>query len=169
MPNTQNTRRGHLIVLIGVPGSGKSTAAQRLLDIHGPNAYIVELDAFRAMLTSNPHAGPIPATEHIIRSAADHLTRGLLAEGRTVILSATHLCRSRLVEVANMGYRLDATVECVPLHTPLRTAIERVALRVASGGRPVPADVIHEMAAAAGIDPDTGRIPAELYQGLEIR
>ncbi len=129
-----------LIVMRGLPGSGKSTwAADRVADDPRATA-VVSRDHYRMMLhaTSSPVDGIME--DEITELEADAVVR-LLARGHTVIVDDTNLPHRRvrewlgLAEGCGVAWRVEDLTD-----VPLETCLERNRHR----DRQVPEDLIHD-------------------------
>lgn len=124
-----------LIVLVGLPASGKSTLAERLSKKE--NATIVSSDAIREELFSdvNHQEGNVSVFETMNERA-----KILLSEGRDVIYDATNINRKRRIHLINHELKADE-YEVYYMATPYRLCVKRNNKRE----RVVPAEVIEKM------------------------
>lgn len=128
-----------LIILRGLPGSGKTTWAQRYLADH-PEAIRVNRDDLRAMLHGDRRwSMGDEATTIAARNAV--ITAALRAQ-RTVVVDDTNLSAWHRQELGALAERHGACVRLVVLDTPIAECIRRDALRP----RPVGAERIAELA-----------------------
>jgi predicted kinase len=121
-------------VLVGLPGSGKSTYLAQL----GANA--VSSDEIRRLLADD-------ATEQGIHRRVFAVVRTLIRHrvhiGRQVTyVDATNLTRRERRQYIRLGELHDCEVEAVFFDVPLETCLERNRLRA----RVVPEDALREMA-----------------------
>lgn len=132
-----------LVVLVGIPGSGKSTIAQRWQS-QAPSRIVVSTDTIRAQLFGDATTqGPWPA---IWREVCDRWQRGIhqIKTGQTqaVLYDATHAKRRdrrRTLQTARaLGF---TTIDGYWLDLPLEVCLERNQRR----SRQVPVAVIHQM------------------------
>lgn len=95
-----DSRSAALLLLVGPPGTGKSTVAQRLREALG--ADIVQTDAIRKALVARPTY--LPAESAWVHRVAHQRLRQKLARGQDVIFDATNLRkvhRRALVKLAD--------------------------------------------------------------------
>ena len=133
-----------VIILRGLPGSGKSTYAKQLV-AEAPNAYKrINRDDLRTMF-DNGHV--TKGNEKFVKQVRDVLIIKALEEGKHVIvddtnLSATNETRIRqLVQEFNKAHKDTVAVEIKLMDTPLEICIARDAKRP----NPVGAKHIREM------------------------
>lgn len=133
-------------LLVGIPGSGKTTYARRCL----PDALRVSLDDFRLMLTGVPFE---PAHEPYVVAAAHAALAALLRRAprwqRDVVLDATNVTRQRRRFYLAMARRRGIPAIAVYLRCPLEVALVRNRQRSPA----VPDDVIARFHAA--LEPPT--------------
>jgi len=124
-------------VMVGAPGSGKSTAGARLAELF--DSVVVSTDAVRGDLWGDES---VQGDWADVSREVERRVRCAAAGGRNVVLDATHAKRSYRRHAAEMlraaGY--DVVVP-VLAHPPLETCLERNAGR----DRVVPADVVERM------------------------
>ncbi len=124
-----------LVVLVGAPGSGKSTFAARSF---APTE-VLSSDAFRAMLTDDPaDLDATPAAFELLHAVAARR----LAGGRRTVIDATNVqpaARRPLIELAR---RYDRTPVAIVFDLPEELCQERNRLR----GRVVPASAVRRHA-----------------------
>ena len=149
--------------MIGQPASGKTTLARTLaplLSVPGqPEALVLSTDAIRAEVFGDASVqGPWPD----IQQRLHQRLVAAVAEGRPVIVDATHAKRSWRLALTQ-ALALPRRVEWIGwwLFTPLPTSLEWNAARE----RPVPVPVIQEMAASLA-DPHFGPCRAEGFAAL---
>lgn len=130
-----------LIVMRGLPGSGKSTWAAARVAEEPQTTAVVSRDLYRMMLhaTASPVDGVME--DEITELEADAAVR-LMARGHTVIVDDTNLPQRRvrewlgLAEAARAGWQVHDLTD-----VPLATCLERNRGR----GRVVPEDVVTAM------------------------
>jgi predicted kinase len=141
-----------LYIYVGLPGSGKSTAARLLQKEADRTIEIIELDILREELGIDPNF-PDKALMTKALSLRDDYILNHLRKGSDVISSDTNLskkARNRLESLAQQG---KATVEIIDLTSvPISVCIERDRLRGEAGGRSVGKEVI--LSLASKIRPD---------------
>lgn len=147
---TTNTTSGRLIIMSGIPGSGKSTKAKQILaDLraNGEKAVIVNRDDLRTTLFGEDYhkSAPVPEAEDDVTSFQHSLISNSLRRGFVVISDDTNLSPYTLKKLNKIAKDYGAVVEELPVIVPLEVAIERNRLRGASGGRFVPEEVIKSM------------------------
>ena len=138
-----------LYVMVGIPGSGKSYEAQKIVDSHtGPITYISRDEVRLATITDQDHYF---SKEDEVYDKFIKLIAEQLAAGNDVIADATHMSRGsrrKLIEsLAREGMcmnKYDITYVC--MNTPLEVCIERDSHR--TGRRHVTEPVIRRMAKA---------------------
>jgi len=132
MPSVASPR---IVVLVGLPGSGKSTYLERL----GVRA--LSSDAVRGLLADDETDQGI---HREVFATLRYLLRRRLALGRPVTyLDATHLTPRERRPYVKMGQIFGCSVEAVHFDVPLEVCRERNRRR----GRMVPVDVLERMAA----------------------
>lgn len=108
---------GRIILMRGLPGSGKSTRAKELMTSVG-NAIRVNKDLLREMLFFSKFTG---YNEGQVRDAERAIATHYLAEGKVVIVDDTNLGNRHLESWKSLGYPIE--VELVD--TPVEVCIER--------------------------------------------
>lgn len=128
-----------VILLKGLPASGKSTYAKALVD-ESPNSYKrINNDDFRKMLDNGHYS---PSMEKFIKKAVDALVLLALEEGKHVILDNTHLSESSVNRIKELVKgKAEVIIEDKFLEVPLETCIKNDLKRLESVGK----DVIVEM------------------------
>lgn len=128
------------IVMVGLPGSGKSTVAHRLMDYIEPTR-ICSTDNF------DPKIKFVKTKGRGLMVLLDHYVAVSVMSGINVIIDQTS------VEKVNRIQRLKQAPSsyikvCIDIETSLEEYIERVSKRFKQGGRYVPERVIHELHAS---------------------
>lgn len=133
-----------VIIMRGIPGSGKSTWAKKLVD-EQPNVYKrINRDDLRMML-DNGHTSD--GNEKFIKKVRDMLIMKALEEGKHVIVDDTNLSSTnetrirQLVQEYNKAFNQQVQVEIKEMETSLEECIERDAKRP----KPVGDKVIKQM------------------------
>jgi len=123
-----------IVLLVGLPGSGKSTWLAR------QNAPALSSDAIRGLLADDPTEQGIHG--RVFRTLR-YLLRERLAIGRQLTyIDATHPTRRERRPYIRLGQLYGADVEAVFFDVPLAVCLERNRLR----GRIVPEEAIERMA-----------------------
>lgn len=121
-------RRPTLVILIGLPGSGKSHFARALVKRYP--AAILDSDALRGVLYDSPqhtvqeHARLFPAIQA--------LTRRLLDRGLPVVADATNLKEANRKPLYRLAKEAGARLVIVRVRAPLGVMRERLAKRDAA-------------------------------------
>lgn len=127
--------RPRIVVLVGLPGSGKSTYLERM----GVTA--LSSDAVRQLLADDPNDQSIHPT---VFAVLRYLLRARLAIGRPVTyLDATHLTPGERQPYIRIGEAYDCAVEALFFDVPVEACLERNRRR----DRVVPEEAVHRMAA----------------------
>jgi predicted kinase len=133
-----------VIIMRGLPGSGKSTYAKQLV-AEAPNTYKrINRDDLRAMF-DNSHLSK--GNEKFVKQVRDILIIKALEEGKHVIVDDTNLSSTnetrirQLVQEFNKQHNDTVSVEVKEIEAPLEECIRRDALRP----NPVGAKRIREM------------------------
>lgn len=122
----------HLVILVGIPGCGKSTWADKLLVSH----YVVSSDAIRAEMGDvNDQTRNQSVFDEFHKRIEDHL-----ASGRDVVADSTALDHRARVSLCDIARRLKAPVDLV-YFTNCGEAADRNRRRE----RVVPEDVMQRM------------------------
>lgn len=142
--------RGGLIVISGIPGSGKTTIAleeQKRLRSEGYKVVRVNRDDIRSQIFGEEYhdAPPVPWCENDVNKLQLKLIDHYLREEFIVILDATNLNYRDVKAYVEIAEELELKVEHIAVVVPLEVAIERNAKRGASGGRFVPEEAIERM------------------------
>lgn len=132
-----------VVIMKGLPGSGKSTRAKQLL-VDNKNAIRVNKDTLREMTFFSEYT---PKRESVVDSAEMELVTFFLAKGKDVIIDDTNLNgrAERLRDLYTMRGISTHIVECI---TPMEECIERDSKR--KGKANVGKNVIVNMALANG-------------------
>lgn len=143
----RRTFRGKMIVLVGLPGCGKSTLTAQLLREY-PDAVVMNRDDIRTEVASAKyHEGnPNKKVESQVTVRAEKLMLEALRDGRTVINDNTNAHPGFLQKILEMAKNYNAEIDIRTLDVPVAEAKRRNRQRAASGGRFVPEEVIDRMA-----------------------
>ena len=119
-------RRGAmLIVMMGLPGSGKSTFARRLAPLLG--AVILESDALRRRLFDIPTHDDAESAR--LFRAVHAATQRLLDTGRSVILDATNLREAHRRPLEDIAAKAGARLRLLHFVAPEDVILDRLARR----------------------------------------
>lgn len=146
----QSPQGAQLIVFSGIPGSGKTTEALKLVDrfrSEGRQTLKVNRDDLRTMLFGEPyHSGDFPSVhEQEVTTLQRKLIHHGLEQRWTVISDDTNLSASGVKSLKRMADQHGAEFLELPIVVELEVALERNRLRGAAGGRFVPEEVIRSM------------------------
>ena len=109
-----------LIMMVGVPGSGKSTWVKNNMP---DNSMVISRDAIRfSMLKEGEDY--FAHEDEVFEIFIDHIAKGLKA-GFIVFADATHLNKKARAKVLNKVHKFADEIEAVVLDTDLETAFER--------------------------------------------
>jgi predicted kinase len=114
-----------LVVLVGLPGSGKSTFARRLAPLL--DAVILESDSLRSLLFDAPQHGE-GESKRLFR-AVQATTQRLLQDGRSVVVDATNLRESYRRPFYDIAAKTGARLHVVHLTAPEDVILDRLARR----------------------------------------
>ena len=110
-----------LVLLSGLPASGKSTLARKLVDDSG-NMVRVNRDTLRQLLFNGKWTGP---REGVIKEAERALARVALGKKLSVVIDDTNLRDGNLVSWKQFADINGATFEHMPVDTPLEECLRR--------------------------------------------
>ena len=151
-----------LIMFVGIPASGKSTAAR----IYADKGYLIlSSDEIRRDITQSM------SLDHVSEQERRQLNRRVfeiqhqrcceaLARGQSVVLDATNLSRKRRMNLLQQLRRFDCTRKCLLFITPIEVCRERNQAR--SGLERVPERDLHRLITSFECP-----IPAEGWDGIE--
>lgn len=122
-----------LIILTGLPGSGKSTYAEKLEKELG-NALHLSSDAVRKELYGDES---IQTDPNKVFRILHHRVKSSLIDGKTVIYDATNVTRKSRKTVIGVANSVQAEIECHIVWAPVDTCIERDKNRSRTVGWPI--------------------------------
>lgn len=110
-----------LIILRGLPASGKSTKAKEIMEKSG-NTFRVNKDLLRKMLHCNVFTGK---NEGITQDVSKNIVRGLLTSGKNVIVDDTNLNPRVMDSWKELAKELNVKFEIVEMDTDVHTCVIR--------------------------------------------
>lgn len=110
-----------LIVLQGLPASGKSTLAKQMAKADPKGTIIVSRDAFRHALGEYW----VPSRERYVSCLETYAVRKGLKEGFNVVVDATNLNEEIVEKWKDTAAEANAEIEFIKLSTPLQICLER--------------------------------------------
>lgn len=122
VPAGQYESPNPFLVLVGAPGSGKSSWARRYFTRHE----IVSSDVLRAQIGDHP--GDQRANQWVFQ-ARDAIVQGRTALGKTVIVDSTNRTAKEREQAANAAFRWCRPPYLVVFLTPLEVCLDRNARR----------------------------------------
>lgn len=156
---------GLLTVLRGLPGSGKTTYAQR--EVSEGEAVVLSRDSLRDMLHPTGHGGVLDGAEEVLISdTLRAMAVRLLGDGKEVVIDATNLRDKYVREWLTLAHGRGHSIDIVDFRAePLETCLENNANRE----RQVPEHVIRDMhkrfIAGRDLAGDNARIAREVLAG----
>lgn len=136
-----------LILMVGVPGSGKSTIAEKMREGDPDNIITVERDRTRSVLFGESyHKGNFPKkSEDEVTRVNDKLIKDGLRAGKTVIVSDTNVNPRNVQGLVRTGRNYGAQIDFEYVNTPADECRRRNDARGKQGGRHVPKFVMDRM------------------------
>ena len=129
-----------LVILCGIPGSGKSTYAKELLKFH-PEWKYVSRDEVRYEFVSDQEHYFDHETD-VYKEFCNRISMHLI-NGDTVIADATHISKASRIKLMNSLDIQPDEVIAVVMNTPFQVCMERNSKRV--GITRVPKDSMYRM------------------------
>lgn len=131
-----------LILVRGLPGSGKTTWAKKWVAVDVGARARVNKDALRAMLHDGVYDGRL--TEDKVDAVRDAAIVRLLGMGVSVVSDDTNLDPVKATDLAHLGMRLGASVHDLDMtNVPLEECLARDAVRLDK--HPIGAEAIRGM------------------------
>lgn len=127
----------HMIILRGLPGSGKTTWAREFIR-ENPEYKRICKDDLRAMFDDGMYSF---MNEQFIRDAQEDLVRCAHAARKNIILDDTNIRAEAVISLTALGLSAGYSVDVRDFDTPLEECIARDAQRA----RPVGENRIREM------------------------
>lgn len=109
-----------LIILRGLPASGKSTRAKEIMESAG-NVVRINKDLLRKMLHFDKWSGK---NERYTKKASKELAAMFLKEDRTVIIDDTNLTKSALEGWKSLAIEMEASHEVIDIDTPYEECLD---------------------------------------------
>lgn len=129
------------ILLIGAPGSGKSTWGKQYVESR-PNFVRLCPDEFRAILGAGEDDQSVSAEAFAATKSA---MRNVLESGKSVMIDATNMYKKTRKDFLNIAHSCGSSTMAIVFESTKSILIERNRLRGLSGGRNVPEFVIDSM------------------------
>jgi predicted kinase len=117
MLNEQEKRKPKMVIMCGLPKSGKST----IVDREFREYQVICGDDIRLALGVEFD----PRLEEFVWGTFNTMVRASLIRGLDVVLDGTHTTIFRRERVINLGKEYDADIKVIFVNTPYETCIER--------------------------------------------
>lgn len=141
---------GKLVLTFGLPGSGKSSKAEKLVQQDPLNTFRANRDDLREVIApegAEYHKGqPRKDVENKVTDLQKELIEKGLSEGKTVIIDDTNLNPGRVTPLVQLAKKHNAEIEQIHVDVPVEECKRRNHARGDDGGRRVPDFVIDGMA-----------------------
>lgn len=112
----------NIIMLIGLPGSGKSTWAKEYANHQGARYHILSSDAIRKELYGKEEIQGIPKEVFgLLYKKAEEFCE----KGENIIIDATNLSSNKRKAFIKRFKHFNPFLQAVVFHTPVETCIER--------------------------------------------
>lgn len=112
---------GRLIIMTGLPRSGKSTWSEKYID-RKPDTVLISNDWIRENIFNHKYASSINPALWMI---SDACIRIILSQGKTVILDGINHTRFVRGEFIKTAKEMEAEIESVHIATSLEICLER--------------------------------------------
>lgn len=132
-------RQNKLIVLLGVPGSGKSYWCNQYMEGHPDDTVHVTKDILRAMMHISKHS---KSKENEVLAVRDFIIEQSLSIGKDLLIDDTNFSPKHLARIEELAAKHNAIVEIKSFtHVPLETCLDQNLKR----SHPVREKVIRQM------------------------
>lgn len=135
-----------MTIFQGLPGSGKSTEAEKLVQTSNGHAVRVNRDDIRVEVAGPNYSRPIGKVEKVVTKLQMERLEAALKAGKNAISDDTNLNVRTVQGLLRLATKFDAEVIVHQVDVPLEVALKRNKLRGDAGGRFVPEEVIRGMA-----------------------
>jgi adenylylsulfate kinase-like enzyme len=147
--NTPQQLQGEIIYTQGLPGSGKSTAAKKLLEellSQGKKAVQIELDEMRVEFGVSPNNREGEQFNKLLQERNRRINN-FLNKGYTVILSDTFMTAKAIKEIERLGKQKNVSkvTKLDFTHVPVELCVQRDNQRQAEGKKYAGEQVIRKM------------------------